>query len=142
MLAQYICTTNIEQSIDFYTKVVGLRYVPPQLGSEEYARLEAGAPMTREGEVLVIRDETICLASPRVASRIRRTRMRRVPGSLGQDMYFLSRHPLDYVRARVQAAGWQVLEGPVARKGNTHTLRTLYLLDPDGNRIRLVELSA
>ena len=36
----------------------------------------------------------------------------------------------------------RVLEGPVARKGNTHTLRTLYLLDPDGNRIRLVELSA
>ncbi len=141
MLAQYICTTNIEQSIDFYTNVVGLRYVPRQADQQESVRSREGG-VARSCDVLLIRDETISMASSREAGRIRRTRLRRVPGTLAQDLYFLSRYPLDYVRARIQAAGRSPVEGPVIRKGSMHMLRMLYLLDPDGNRIRLVELSA
>lgn len=141
MLAQYICTTNTEQSIDFYTKVIGLRYVPPQEGRPESGRLQGSVGATKPCEVLLIEADTISLASPKLARRIRRTRLRRVPGSAAQDLYFLSRHPLDYVRARMQAAGHRMLNGPVIREGSSHMLRMLYVLDPDGNRIRLVELS-
>lgn len=140
MLAQYICTTNIEQSIDFYTNVVGLRYVPRQAGQRNSARSREGGAV-RPCDVLLISDKTISTASPKEASRIRRTRLRRIPGTLAQDLYFLSRYPLDYVRARIQAAGHSPVEGPVICKGSMHMLRMLYLLDPDGNRIRLVELS-
>lgn len=64
MLAQYICTTNIEQSIDFYTNVVGLRYVPRQADQQESLRSREGG-VARSCDVLLIRDETISMSTLR-----------------------------------------------------------------------------
>lgn len=67
--------------------------------------------------------------------------MARIPGSEGQDMYFLTRYSLDFIHARLRAENWPGLGEPVRHKGAVHTLRVLHLIDPDGNRLRLVELS-
>lgn len=133
MLSQYICTFNRELSVDFYTRVMGLRWV----GTHEPASGKGHARV----EVLRILDETIQLASGSEARRIKRAASMRKPEIPAQDLYFLSRHSLDYARACIQAAGWGALEGPVTRQGNSHSLRMLYLLDPDGNRIRLIEVT-
>ncbi|MEN3110007.1 VOC family protein [Uliginosibacterium paludis] len=60
-----------------------------------------------------------------------------VPGSL--DLCFIATIPLDEAIARITAAGGTILEGPVARTGATHRLRSIYLRDPDLNLIEISE---
>jgi catechol 2,3-dioxygenase-like lactoylglutathione lyase family enzyme len=60
-----------------------------------------------------------------------------VPGAL--DLCFIVALPLDAVIARLQAAGWPIVEGPVMRTGATQRIRSVYVRDPDFNLIELSE---
>lgn len=61
-----------------------------------------------------------------------------VPGAL--DLCFIASVPLDDVIAQLHAAHWPILEGPVMRTGATHTIRSVYVRDPDLNLIEISEL--
>lgn len=60
-----------------------------------------------------------------------------VPGS--QDWCFIASIPLAEVMARLQAANWPILEGPVMRTGATQKIRSVYVRDPDLNLIEISE---
>ncbi len=59
-----------------------------------------------------------------------------VPGSL--DLCFIAALPLDEVVRRLEAAGVEIIEGPVMKTGATSKIRSVYVRDPDLN---LVEIS-
>jgi catechol 2,3-dioxygenase-like lactoylglutathione lyase family enzyme len=57
------------------------------------------------------------------------------PGS--GDFCFLSDQPVEDLKADLEAAGLEILEGPVERSGAVAALRSIYLRDPDGNLIEI-----
>ena len=59
------------------------------------------------------------------------------PGTL--DLCFIASVPLDDVMARLQAAGVPILEGPVMKTGATGKIRSVYVRDPDLNRVEISE---
>jgi catechol 2,3-dioxygenase-like lactoylglutathione lyase family enzyme len=63
-----------------------------------------------------------------------------VPGAL--DLCFIAAVPLEEVIARLEAAEWPVLEGPVLRTGATGPIRSIYVRDPDLNLIEISESAA
>ncbi|EHR69481.1 lactoylglutathione lyase-like lyase [Burkholderiales bacterium JOSHI_001] len=62
-----------------------------------------------------------------------------VPGAL--DLCFIASVPLDQVIARLGAANWPIVEGPVMRTGATRKIRSVYVRDPDFNLIEISELA-
>ncbi len=62
-----------------------------------------------------------------------------VPGAL--DLCFIASIPLTEVIARLQAAHWPIIEGPVMRTGATQKIRSVYVRDPDLNLIEISELA-
>ena len=60
-----------------------------------------------------------------------------VPGS--QDLCFIASVPLAQVVARLAAAEWPVIEGPVQRTGATGKIMSVYVRDPDFNLIEISE---
>ena len=62
-----------------------------------------------------------------------------VPGA--RDRCFIASIPLDQVIARLQAASWPIVEGPVMRTGATQKIRSVYVRDPDFNLIEISELA-
>ena len=62
-----------------------------------------------------------------------------VPGAL--DLCFIASLPLAQVIARLNAAPWPIVEGPVLRTGATQKIRSVYLRDPDLNLIEISELA-
>ncbi|MDE2289230.1 MAG: VOC family protein [Burkholderiales bacterium] len=63
-----------------------------------------------------------------------------VPGAL--DLCFIASIPLEQVIERLRGKGWPIVEGPVARTGATHPIRSVYVRDPDLNLIEIAELQA
>jgi catechol 2,3-dioxygenase-like lactoylglutathione lyase family enzyme len=60
-----------------------------------------------------------------------------VPGAL--DLCFIATVPLDDVIAKLRAASWPIVEGPVLRTGATQKIRSVYVRDPDFNLIEISE---
>lgn len=60
---------------------------------------------------------------------------RPTPGSA--DLCFLTDEPVAEVKARLEALGLRVEEGPVGRTGARNSLLSIYLRDPDGNLIEV-----
>ena len=115
-----LTTTQLEACVAFYTKGVGLplvRFGPEgsrlalQVGAQKLNLHEADTP-----------------AEPKAQH----------PTAGSADFCLVTDEPLAAVQARMAAAGYQPLLGPVPRTGATHPITSLYYADPDGN---LVELS-
>ncbi len=62
-----------------------------------------------------------------------------VPGAL--DLCFIATVPLDDVIAKLNAAQWPIVEGPVMRTGATQKIMSVYVRDPDLNLIEISELA-
>ena len=60
-----------------------------------------------------------------------------VPGAL--DLCFIAAEPLDAVIAKLNAAPWPIIEGPVMRTGAVSKIRSVYVRDPDLNLIEISE---
>ncbi|MGV8864625.1 MAG: VOC family protein [Pseudomonas sp.] len=60
-----------------------------------------------------------------------------VPGAL--DLCFIASIPLEQVMARLSAANWPIVEGPIMRTGATGPIRSVYVRDPDLNLIEISE---
>lgn len=61
----------------------------------------------------------------------------RRPEAGSADLCFLTDTALDDWRARFNATGTVIEEGPVARSGATGPILSLYIRDPDGNLIEV-----
>ncbi len=62
-----------------------------------------------------------------------------VPGAL--DLCFIASVSLSEVIAKLDAAQWPIVEGPVMRTGATQKIRSVYVRDPDLNLIEISELA-
>lgn len=121
-LDHLVLTTAFEaQCIDFYTRVLGMR-------------LEVFGPGQRKAFRFGSQKINLHLRGSELAPRAHLP----VPGAL--DLCFIATVPLDEVIARLEAAGWPLLEGPVMRTGATGPLRSVYLRDPDLNLIEISEM--
>jgi catechol 2,3-dioxygenase-like lactoylglutathione lyase family enzyme len=59
------------------------------------------------------------------------------PGAL--DLCFIAAVPLERVIERLGQMNVPIIDGPVERTGATHTLRSVYVRDPDFNLIEISE---
>jgi catechol 2,3-dioxygenase-like lactoylglutathione lyase family enzyme len=59
------------------------------------------------------------------------------PGTL--DLCFIASVPLEKVMAKLQAARWPILEGPVIKTGAVSKIRSVYVRDPDLNLVEISE---
>lgn len=124
-LDHLVLTTADEAAcVDFYTRVLGMRLEHFVGGTPPVARkaLKFGSQKIN----LHIKGREF---EPKAAWP--------TPGAL--DLCFIAAVRLEEVVARVQAAGWPIVEGPVRRTGASGPIRSIYLRDPDGNLVELSE---
>ncbi len=121
----HIVLTTVDEAacIDFYTRVLGMT-------------LESFGPADNPRKALKFGHQKINLHN-RGREFTPRAHLP-VPGAL--DLCFIASIPLDQVIARLNAANWPILEGPVPRTGATGPIRSVYMRDPDLNLIEISEL--
>ena len=119
-----LTTARPEACVDFYTRVLGM----------QLETFVGGTPPV-ERQALKFGHQKINL---HVQGREFEPKAHLpVPGAL--DLCFIAAMPLEAVIARLQAAGWPIIEGPVMRTGATGKIRSVYVRDPDFNLIELSE---
>ena len=112
-----LTVADIEKTVDFYTRVLGMQLVTfgegrkaLTFGNQKINLHQAGREFEPKAE-------------------------RPTPGSA--DLCFIVATPLDRVIAHLEAQGVAIVEGPVQRSGATGRIRSVYLRDPDQNLIEL-----
>ena len=113
-----ITANNLQATIDFYTKVLGMEHVA--FGDNLHA--------VHFGD----KKFNIHDASTNVSPKAKNI----VPGSA--DFCLISKTSVSQVIQHLQDCGITVEQGPVMRSGAAGTLESVYFRDPDGN---LVEVS-
>jgi catechol 2,3-dioxygenase-like lactoylglutathione lyase family enzyme len=114
-----LTTARTEQCIDFYTRVLGMKF----------ERFGEGRMALKFGGQKINLHEKGREFSPRATLA--------APGTL--DVCFVAAVPLKDVIARLASAGVQIVEGPVAKTGAVGPLRSVYVRDPDGNLVEISE---
>jgi catechol 2,3-dioxygenase-like lactoylglutathione lyase family enzyme len=117
-----LTTANLEQCVDFYTRVLGMRL--EKFGEGRLA-LKFGTHKINLHEV-----------GHEFVPKATLTK----PGTL--DLCFLAEGPLDAVIQALRAHNVDIFLGPVTRTGAQFTLRSVYVRDPDGNLIEIAEKAA
>jgi catechol 2,3-dioxygenase-like lactoylglutathione lyase family enzyme len=108
---------NLQHTIDFYTKVLGMTEV----------RFGAGRVALMYGQQKINLHELGNEFEPK-AQNVK-------AGSA--DLCFITTTPLDDAMTHVRGQGVDVLEGPVPRTGAQGTITSFYFRDPDGNLIEV-----
>lgn len=114
-----ITTAHLDQCIDFYTRILGMKL-------EEFA---GGRLALRFGEQKFNIHVKGMEFEPKAAVP--------TPGAL--DFCLIAAIPLERVIARLGKLGIPVIEGPVAKTGAAYPLRSVYVRDPDGNLVEISE---
>lgn len=114
-----ITTAHLDQCIDFYTRILGMKL-------EEFA---GGRLALRFGEQKFNIHVKGMEFEPKAAVP--------TPGAL--DFCLIAAIPLERVIARLGKLGVPVIEGPVAKTGAAYPLRSVYVRDPDGNLVEISE---
>jgi catechol 2,3-dioxygenase-like lactoylglutathione lyase family enzyme len=114
-----LTTARTEQCIDFYTRVLGMKF----------ERFGEGRMALKFGGQKINLHEKGREFAPRATLA--------APGTL--DVCFIAALPLKDVIARLVAAGVPIVEGPVAKTGATGPIRSVYVRDPDGNLVEISE---
>lgn len=121
-----LTTTDQERCVYFYTTVLGMRL-------ESFT---GGTPPTTR--------QAFRFGNQKINLHVRGKEFEPkahlpVPGAL--DLCFIASVPLDDVIAKLNAAKWPILDGPVMRTGATQKIRSVYVRDPDSNLIEISELA-
>ena len=117
-----LTTAHTEQCIDFYTRVLGMKF----------ERFGEGRMALKFGGQKINLHEKGKEFEPRAALA--------APGTL--DICFIASLPLEEVIARLAACNVPIIEGPVMKTGAQGPIRSLYVRDPDGNLVEISERAA
>jgi len=121
-----LTTCNEAACVDFYTRVLGMTLESFVGGTP---------PVTRKAFRYGVQKINLHVRGHEFEPKAHLP----VPGSL--DLCFIASVPLEQVMARLQAASWPIIEGPVMRTGATQKIRSVYVRDPDLNLIEISELA-
>jgi len=114
-----ITAFDVERTIDFYTRVLGMEAITFAGGRRGLAFGRQKINLHQAGREY----------EPKA--------LKPTPGSV--DVCFITQGPLDEVVEHVKACGVKIAEGPVEKTGALGPMQSIYLRDPDGN---LIEVSA
>jgi len=114
-----LTTAHTEQCIDFYTRVLGMKF--ERFGEGRMALKFGGQKINLHEKGREFHPKATLAA----------------PGTL--DICFIATLPLKDVIARLVSAGVPIVEGPVAKTGATGPIRSVYVRDPDGNLVEISE---
>ena len=114
-----ITTARLDECVDFYTRVLGMKL-------EKFAGGRLALKFGEQKFNLHVKGKEF---EPKAAHP--------VPGAL--DFCLIAAIALDRVIARLGELGVPIIEGPVAKTGAVHPLRSVYLRDPDGNLVEISE---
>ena len=114
-----LTTAHTEQCIDFYTRVLGMKF----------ERFGEGRMALKFGGQKINLHEKGKEFEPRAALA--------APGTL--DICFIASLPLEEVIARLAACNVPIIEGPVMKTGAQGPVRSVYVRDPDGNLVEISE---
>ena len=117
-----LTTARTEQCIDFYTRVLGMKF----------ERFGEGRMALKFGGQKINLHEKGKEFEPRAALA--------APGTL--DICFIASLPLEEVIARLAACNVPIIEGPVMKTGAQGPIRSVYVRDPDGNLVEISERAA
>ena len=112
-----LTVADIEATVDFYTRVLGMQAVTFGEGRKALAFGNQKINLHQAGREFEPKAE------------------RPTPGSA--DLCFIVATPLVEVVARLERHGVAIVEGPVQRTGATGPIRSVYVRDPDLNLIEL-----
>jgi len=114
-----LTTAHTEQCIDFYTRVLGMKF----------ERFGEGRMALKFGGQKINLHEKGKEFEPRAALA--------APGTL--DICFIAAIRLEDVIARLAACNVPIIEGPVMKTGAQGPIRSVYVRDPDGNLVEISE---
>jgi catechol 2,3-dioxygenase-like lactoylglutathione lyase family enzyme len=117
-----ITTINLDQCIDFYTRVLGMTL-------ETFGSAQAPRQALKFGDQKM----NIHVRGKEFEPKAH------LPVSGSLDLCFIASVPLDKVIAQLTAQNWPILEGPVFRTGANGKIRSIYMRDPDLNLIEVSE---
>ena len=117
-----LTTANLDQCLDFYTRVLGMRVERYDSRGIERIALRFG-------------DRKFNVHPPELDASLKADKP--TPGSL--DMCFLADRPLAEVIAHLKACKVTLIAGPDKRQGARFDLRSVYLRDPDNNLVEIAE---
>ena len=114
-----ITAFDVERTIDFYTRVLGMEAITFAGGRRGLAFGRQKINLHQAGREY----------EPKA--------LKPTPGSV--DVCFSTQGPLDEVVEHEKACGVKIAEGPVEKTGALGPMQSIYFRDPDGN---LIEVSA
>jgi len=112
-----ITAFDVERTIDFYTRVMGMKAVTFGEGRRALAFGRQKINLHQAGREF----------EPKA--------LKPMPGSL--DLCFITETPLADVAAHLKANGVAIAEGPVPKTGALGPMTSIYFRDPDGNLIEV-----
>ena len=112
-----ITAFDVERSIDFYTRVLGMEAITFAGGRRGLAFGRQKINLHQAGREY----------EPKA--------LKPTPGSL--DLCFITEGSLDEVAEHVKSCGVKIAEGPVAKTGALGSMQSIYFRDPDGNLIEV-----
>jgi len=114
-----LTTAHTEQCIDFYTRVLGMKF----------ERFGEGRMALKFGGQKINLHEKGKEFEPKAGLA--------APGTL--DICFIAAVRLEDVIARLAACNVPIIEGPVMKTGAQGPIRSVYVRDPDGNLVEISE---